>query len=209
MSSIYKVVICLLGLILVADFLILFFADTELPQMRRILLAGCILLLDVVVVFMIAYQAFRLSFSAAIQNKHNRILLLSSLIATLLAATVFQSKLPDAYRHAYASAFIAYFLNEGVAKSLGNMVELVTSYKKDNHFSSAMDQCNNRSGRATALGLKAKGKSWRNVELAIDKAYKEKSLIIRKSQHADIIACYERHFPEEKQLLASLSKARD
>ncbi len=115
-------------------------------------------------------------------------------------------RLPDAFRHAYASAFLAYYINSTTAEKLGNLVEVTTSFKRNKLFNSGMDQCNNYSGRQIALDVKKQHGSWREVEDQINDAYKNRALILSKYQYQDIFSCYKRFFSDQTIIASDMRK---
>ena len=191
------------SLVMVIYFFIMLTHDEhDLAQMRRIILTGIIGLVSGLSLAIILVQIY-------LRTKPHMFSAITTLIILLIVGISFHYRLADAFRHAYASAFITYYTTPALAQKLGNTVEWVTSYKKDILFSTAMDQCNNRYGRETAQLIKNQNGSWQEVEQKIAQAYHSKELILSKHQHQDILKCYQQFFPQEKPALEMRQKIDD
>lgn len=190
-----------------AYFYILLGPSTDLQQMRRILLSGPIVILSCLILSFSFFKCLGSGPHEFLRNKWNPLSLAFIFLVMTSVAFTFQMRLPDAFRHAYASAFLSYYTNTETAVSLGNLVEWVTSFKKNKLFNSGMDQCNNHYGRQIALDIKKQRGSWIDVENKIDQSYKNGDLILSKHQHLDIISCYKEIFPHEAATIAEMQKA--
>jgi hypothetical protein len=187
-------------------FCIFFGSSADLQQMRRILLAGLIVPLSILTLAFIIGKYLKSGLLVSPRNKWLSIVSVITAIAMLSTMVTFHARLSDAFRHAYASAFLTYYTNPETARQLGNLVEWMTSYKKYNLFNTSMDQCNNHTGRQIAVTAKERQESWQDVESRIERAYKNSGLILSKHQYNDIIACYKNIFPGETAAISAMQR---
>jgi hypothetical protein len=199
------IILTILITLWIAYFSILFAPSSDLQQMRRIILGGFVAAGSGV---LFSVSLFKFLKRAQNSSRNNTICILLATLLMIASVTItFQMRLADSFRHAYASAFLAYYFGQEPATELGNLVEWMTSFKKNKLFSSGMDQCNNFSGRMMALDAKAQKISWWDVERQIEKSFETGELILSKYQHQDILACYKERFPEQKFIIDEMEKS--
>lgn len=166
-------------------------------QMRRILIAPVFLGIAGIAFIYLSSKILRYNLSTILQDHWAKRLVITGIVMTMLVVSTFQVRLSDSFRHAYASGFLAYYTTPIIAEKLGNLVEWVTSFKKNELFNSGMDECNNRSGREIALKIKQENGPWHDVEKAIELAHKTDVLIKSKRLQTDILNCFTTHFPNK------------
>ena len=199
------IILTILTTLWIAYFYIFLASSSDLQQMRRIILGGLVAAGSGV---LFSVSLFKFLKRPQNTSRNNTIcILLATLLMIASVAVTFQMRLADSFRHAYASAFLAYYFGQEPATELGNLVEWVTSFRKNKLFNSGMDQCNNYSGRAMALDARAQKIPWRNVERQIEKTFKTGELILSKYQHQDILACYKERFPEQKSIIDGMEES--